>query len=96
MNEIEIFRNEEFGEIRTVIIDGEPWFVGKDVAIALGYNNHRDALYKHVDNEDKGESRIATPSGKQTMTTINESGMYSLIFGSKLESANRFKRWVTT
>lgn len=96
MNEIEIFRNEEFGEIRTVIIDGEPWFVGKDVAVALGYSNHRDALFKHVDNEDKGESRIATPSGKQTMTTINESGMYSLIFGSKLESANRFKRWVTS
>ena len=96
MSNLQIFNNPEFGDIRTVTIDGEPWFVGKDVAVALGYSNHRDALYKHVDSEDKGESRIATPSGEQTMTIINESGLYALIFGSKLESAKRFKRWVTS
>ena len=96
MNNLQIFENEEFGQVRTVTIDGEPWFVGKDVAVALGYSNHRDALYKHIDSEDKGESRIATPSGEQTMTIINESGLYSLIFGSKLESAKRFKHWVTS
>lgn len=96
MNNLQIFENEEFGQVRTVTIDGEPWFVGKDVAAALGYSNHRDALYKHVDSEDKGESRFATPSGEQSMTIINESGVYSLIFGSKLESAKRFKHWVTS
>lgn len=96
MNNLQVFENAEFGQVRTVTINGEPWFVGKDVAVALGYSNHRDALYKHVDSEDKGESRIATPSGEQTMTIINESGMYSLIFGSKLESAKRFKHWVTS
>lgn len=62
MNEIQIFNNEEFGRIRTILINDEPWIVGKDVAQALGYSNHRDALYKHVDDEDKRESRIATPS----------------------------------
>ena len=96
MNEMKIFDNEEFGQVRTVTIGGEPWFVGKDVAVALGYSNHRDALCKHVDREDKGESRIATPSGEQAMTIINESGLYALIFGSKLESAKRFKHWVTS
>jgi len=96
MNEIKIFDSEEFGQVRTIMIDGEPWFVGKDVAAALGYSNHRDALCKHVDSEDRGESQFATPSGEQTMTIINESGMYSLIFGSKLESAKKFKHWVTS
>lgn len=96
MNNLQIFENEEFGQVRIVMIDDEPWFVGKDVAVALGYSNHRDALCKHVDSEDKGESRIATPSGEQTMIIINDSGMYSLIFGSKLESAKRFKHWVTS
>lgn len=102
-NELEIFKNEEFGEIRTVIIDGEPWFVGKDIATALGYGNTNDALKKHVMNEDKlMGSQNATPSIKDTLgrtqypTWINESGLYSLIFGSKLESANRFKHWVTS
>lgn len=89
-NELEIFKNEEFGEIRTVTIDGEPWFVGKDIATALGYSNTRDALAKHVDDEDKGVAKCDTPSGKQNMSIINESGLYALIFGSKLESANRF------
>lgn len=95
-NELEIFKNEEFGEIRTVTIDGEPWFVGKDIATALGYSNTRDALAKHVDDEDKGVAKCDTPSGKQNMSIINESGLYALIFGSKLESANRFKHWVTS
>jgi len=61
MSNLQVFVNEEFGQVRTVTISGEPWFVGKDVAVALGYSNHRDALYKHVDSEDKGESRIAAP-----------------------------------
>lgn len=95
MNELQVFNNPEFGEIRAVEIDGEPWFVGKDMAEALGYSNPRDALAKHVDDEDKRASRIATPSGEQEMTIINESGVYSLIFSSRLESAKKFKRWVT-
>lgn len=93
---LEIFKNEEFGEIRTVTIDGEPWFVGKDIATALGYSNTRDAIAKHVDDEDKGVAKCDTPSGKQNMSIINESGLYALIFGSKLESAIRFKHWVTS
>lgn len=96
MNELKIFENAEFGPVRTILIDGEPWFVGKDVAVALGYSNHRDALYRHVDGDDKRESRIATTSGEQTMNIINESGMYSLIFGSRLDSAKKFKKWVTS
>ncbi len=96
MQNIQIFNNPEFGEIRTIAIDGEPWFVGKDVAAALGYVNTKDAVSKHVDNDDKGKSRIATASGTQEMTIINESGLYSLIFGSKLETAKIFKRWVTS
>lgn len=96
MNEIQVFNNPEFGEIRTVNIDGEPWFVGKDVAQVLGYSNPRDALYKHVDADDKGASQIATPSGIQEMTIINESGLYSLILSSKLPGAKKFKHWVTS
>lgn len=96
MNDLQIFENEEFGEIRTVTIDNEPWFVGKDVATALWYSNTRDAISKHVHEDDKGVAKCDTPSGKQKMTVINESGLYALIFGSKLESAKRFKRWVTS
>lgn len=95
MNELQVFNNPEFGQVRTLTIEEEPWFVGKDVAVALGYGNPRDALRKHIEDEDKGVSQIATPSGEQTMTIINESGLYGLIFGSKLESAKRFKHWVT-
>ena len=95
MNELQIFRNPEFGQVRTLALDGEPWFVGKDVAVALGYEKPRDAVYKHVEQEDKGVSEMQTPSGKQQMTIINESGLYALIFGSKLDSAKRFKHWVT-
>ncbi len=93
--EIQIFQNEQFGQIRMLDKDGEPWFVGKDVAEVLGYSNARDALSKHVDSDDKGTSRIATPSGEQKMTLINESGLYSLILSSKLETAKAFKHWVT-
>lgn len=95
MDELQIFNSEEFGKIRTVTINDEPWFVGKDVATALGYSNSRDAISKHVFDDDKGVAKCDTPSGRQEMSVINESGLYALIFGSKLDSAQRFKRWVT-
>lgn len=95
MNEMKVFNNAEFGKIRTLNRDGEPWFVGKDVATALGYSNARDAISKHVDTEDKGVAECDTLGGRQAVTVINESGLYSLILSSKLESAKRFKRWVT-
>lgn len=116
MNDIRIFNNEEFGNVRTVIINSEPWFVGKDVAEALGYSNTRDALATHVVDEDKRiiqRSEIATLENhipksalpmdfvsanipNRGLIAINESGLYALIFGSKLESAKRFKHWVTS
>ena len=96
MNGLQIFNNEELGQIRTVTIDNEPWFVGKDVATALGYKNTRQAILTNVMDEDKGVHSVDTPSGKQEMTVINESGLYALIFGSKLDSAKRFKHWVTS
>ncbi len=97
MNEVKIFENAEFGSIRTTMIDNEPWFVGKDVAEALGYSNSRDALNKHVDSEDKNTVAIRDGTqGNPNITVINESGVYSLVFGSKLEGAKRFKRWVTS
>lgn len=98
MNNIQIFnfKNNEFGLIRTLTLKGEPWFVGRDVAESLGYAEPRSTISKKVDAEDKGVAEMETPSGKQKVTIINESGLYSLIFGSKLESAKRFKRWVTS
>lgn len=96
MNEPVIFNNPEFGEIRIVSISGEPWFVGKDVTDALGYSNPRDAMSTHVDDEDKATVAIHDGSQNRNMTIINESGMYSLIFSSKLERAKEFKRWVTS
>ena len=96
MTDIQIFNNPEFGSVRSITQNDEPWFIGKDVAQALGYSNPRDALAKHVDELDKGVANCDTPSGEQRMTIINESGLYALIFGSKLESAQRFKRWVTS
>lgn len=95
MNNLQIFNNPEFGEIRTIQKDGEPWFVGKDVATALGYEKPTNAVRKRVDEEDKGVSKMETPQGSQEMTIINESGLYCLIFSSKLEKAREFKRWVT-
>ena len=96
MNEIQIFKNEDFGEIRTTEINGEPWFVGKDVAARLGYSNTVDAISKHVDIEDRGLAKCDTLGGTQEMVIINESGLYSLVLSSKLESAKRFKRWITS
>lgn len=94
--DITIFKNSEFGEIRTTEIGGEPWLVGKDVAEILGYSNTRDALNKHVDEEDKGVAKCDTLGGMQNLTVINESGLYSLILGSKLPSTRAFKHWVTS
>lgn len=96
MNDIQIFDNKEFGQIRTIEIDGEPWFVGNDVAKSLGYTNPRDAILNHVFDDDKGVEKLDTLGGAQNMTVINESGMYSLIFNSRLESAKKFKHWVTS
>lgn len=99
MEEMKIFKNPEFGEIRTEVINGEVWFVGKDVATALGYGEGKsipNAIANHVDETDKGVTEMMTPGGKQNVIIINESGLYALIFGSKLESAKRFKRWVTS
>lgn len=97
--EVTVFKNlvhPEFGELRTVEIDGEPWFVGKDVAEALGYSNARKAVLVYVDAEDKGVTKWDTLGGTQQMTIINESGLYSLILSSKLPSAKEFKHWVTS
>lgn len=96
MNTLQVFTNPDFGEIRTVEISGEPWLVGKDVALALGYKNPQEAIRTHVDDEDKGVSEILTPGGKQSLPIINESGLYSLILSSKLPGAKKFKRWVTS
>lgn len=92
---IKIFNNAEFGEIRVMLIDDDPWFVGKDIAAALGYKDTVNALKAHVDEQDKAGWRITTQFGEKETTIINESGLYSLIFSSKLESAQRFKHWVT-
>ena len=91
------FKNEDFGEIRTMLVDGVPYFVGRDVALALGYAKPRNAILQHVDNEDALKQGIPDSQGFMQQTTlINESGVYSLIFGSKLETAKFFKKWVTS
>ena len=95
-NEIQIFSNEEFGEIRTLAIDGEPWFVGKDVVEILGYTNPSKALADHVDDEDKLNNDSLSSLGQRGGWLINESGLYSLIMSSKLPAAKKFKRWVTS
>ena len=98
MNELQVFENAQFGQVRTINKDGEPWFVGKDVAEALGYSNPRKALYDHVDNEDKTDGvTIRDSIGRpQNPVIINESGLYSLVMSSKLPNARQFKRWVTS
>lgn len=108
MNELKIFENPEFGKIRTVAIDGEPWLVGKDVALVLGYGDTDQAIRKHVDNWDKKiltrqndgldiRSENATLSiPNRGLTIINESGLYSLVLSSKLPKAKQFRRWVTS
>lgn len=100
MNAVQVFTNDEFGSVRTIAIDGEPWFVGKDVAEKLGYSKARKAIADHVDEEDKKHSygvTIRDSTGReQKPTVINESGMYSLVLGSKLPAANKFKHWITS
>ena len=105
MNDLQIFSNPEFGQVRTVEIDGTPWLVGKDVAVALGYKNPTKAIIAHVDDEDKqlemlpqeAEAQNGTlPSGSTKTALINESGLYSLILSSKMPKAKAFKRWVTS
>lgn len=97
MNDIQIFSNEQFGQVRVITKDGEPWFVGKDIAEVLGYSNSRDALITHVDEEDRNTVAISDGKrGNPNQTIINESGLYSLILGSKLPSAKKFKKWVTS
>lgn len=95
MNELQIFKNESFGEVRTLTIDNEPWFVGKDVAEVLGYTNPQKALRDHIDDEDKTLNELFTVNGTKGIL-INESGLYSLIISSKLPKAKEFKRWVTS
>ncbi len=96
MENLQIFKNEDFGEIRTLEIENELFFVGKDVAEILGYKNHNKAIKDHIEEEDKGVTKWDTPYGKQKMVVINESGLYSLILSSKLPNAKKFKRWVTS
>ena len=95
-NNLEIFTNPEFGNIRIIEKNGEPWFIGKDVAEALGYEASRNAITKHVDDEDKLTHQISASGQNRNMTVINESGLYSLILSSKLPTAKKFKRWVTS
>lgn len=95
-NKIQVFENPEFGEVRTLAIDSEPWAAAIDVAKALGYKEPQKAIRTHVDPEDKGVSKMDTPGGNQDVVIINESGLYSLILSSKLPKAKAFKRWVTS
>lgn len=97
-NKLQIFNNPEFGEVRTTVIDGEPWFVGKDVAMALGYSNPSNAVVTHVDDEDKTtySFQVSGSNYKSKAALINESGLYSLVLSSKLPTAKKFKRWVTS
>lgn len=94
--ELQVFNNAEFGSVRTTTVNGEVMFVAKDVATILGYSNPRDAINKHVDDEDKGVAKCDTLGGVQDLTIINESGLYSLILSSKMPNARKFKRWVTS
>ena len=95
-NKYSVFTNDQFGNIRVIERNGEPWFVGKDVAEILGYKETQKAIREHVDIEDKGVSKMDTPGGKQELVIINESGVYSLILSSKLPGAKNFKRWITS
>ena len=96
MQELEIFKNEEFGEIRVTAIDGEPWFVGKDIADILEYRNGSRDINRHIDEEDRRKSMIFDGNQNKETIIINESGIYSLILSSKLPNAKKFKRWITT
>lgn len=96
MNELQVFKNQEFGSVRTLTLNDEPWFVGKDVAESLGYTATEKAIRTHIDSDDKGVTEMDTPGGKQKVVIINESGLYCLVLSSKLPSAKKFKRWVTS
>ena len=96
MNDLMIFKNEEFGEIRSLEINNEPYFVGKEIATVLGYERTDNAIRQHVDEEDKLMHQISASGQNRNMTLINESGLYSLIMSSKLPNAKKFKRWVTS
>ena len=97
MNELQIFNNDEFGPVRTLTINDEPWFVGKDVAEILGYAKTRNAIALHVDDDDALKWGVTDSTGREQETTIiNESGLYSLILSSKMPKAKQFKRWVTS
>lgn len=96
MNEIKIYEHPKFGQLRMILIDGQPWFVGKDVTLALGYRNASKAISDHVDAEDKAITKCYSRGGEQNTVIINESGLYSLILSGKLESAKEFKHWVTS
>ena len=96
MENIQVFNNTEFGDIRTIQLNNETYFVGNDVAKALGYSNYKKAVPTHVSDDDKLRTQIGYAGQKREVTVINESGLYALIFGSKLESAERFKHWVTS
>ena len=97
MNELQIFKNDEFGQIRTVVIENEPYFVGKDVAEILGYSDTNKAVAMHIDEDDKKlNDKTSSSFGQRGATLINESGLYALVFGSKLPTAKKFKRWVTS
>ena len=95
MNKLKIFENQEFGKIRSVMVNNEPYFVGKDIAEVLGYSNTRKAIQDHVDEDDRGVTKCDTLGGIQELTIINESGLYSLILSSKLPNAKLFKKWIT-
>lgn len=95
-NMIKIFNNAEFGSLKTIMVNNEPYFIGKEIAEILGYANPKNAVPKHVDNEDKLSTQIEYAGQKRSVTVINESGLYSLIFGSKLPKAKQFKHWVTS
>lgn len=96
MNDLQIFKNPEFGSVRAIEINGEPWFVGKDVAEILGYTNASKALADHVDTEDKLSNESLSSLGQRGGWLINESGLYSLILSSRMPKAKEFKRWVTS
>lgn len=96
MTELQVFNHPQFGTVRAVEIQGEPWLVGKDVAESLGYTATEKAIRTHIDGDDKGVTEMDTPGGKQKVVIINESGLYSLVFGSKLPEAKKFKHWVTS
>lgn len=96
INDLKVFSNNEFGEIRAIIINEEPYFVGKDICVSLGYKNTTVALQDNVEEDDKVVTKVSTLGGQQNTVVINESGLYSLVFGSRLPNAKKFKKWVTS